>query len=97
MSLFQITPNAARDLDAIARWTLRHWGEEHMERYLRSLDKRFRWLAVNPAAGRARDEIAAGYRSFPQGQHVVFYIKKNDAIAIIGIPHQAMDLDTFFG
>jgi toxin ParE1/3/4 len=93
---FHITPRAARDLDAIAQWTLRQWGAARMAEYLRSLNDRFHWLARNPNAGRARDHVRTGYRSFPEGQHVVFYIVKADAIAIIGIPHQAMDIGSLF-
>ena len=97
MSLFHITPRAARDLDAIANWTLRQWGADRMEQYLHSLNDRFQWLAEHPQAGRMRDDVAVGYRSFPEGQHVVFYINQGDGIAIIGIPHQAMDIGGFFG
>ena len=97
MSLFHIPPRAARDLDTIAIWTLRHWGTDRMEQYLHSLNDRFQWLAEHPQAGLMRDDVAVGYRSFPEGQHVVFYIIQEDAIAIIGIPHQAMDIGGFFG
>lgn len=96
MTAVRITPRAARDLEAIAQWTLRNWGAARMEHYLRSLNDRLHWLAENPSAGRARDDIRAGYRSFPEGQHIVFYIVQPDAIAIIGIPHQAMDIGSLF-
>ena len=68
-----------------------------MEQYLRGLNDRFQWLAFHPAAGRMRNDVAAGYRSFHEGPHVVFYITQADAIAIIGVPHQAMDIGGFFG
>ena len=96
MTAFHITPRAARDLDAIADWTLRHWGTGRMEQYLHSLNDRFLWLALHPMAGRVRDDVAAGYRSFPEGQHIVFYIIQADKIAVIGVPHQAMDVGVFF-
>ena len=96
MTGFRLTPRAARDLDAIALWTLRQWGAARMEQYLRSLNDRFYWLARNPVAGRARDDVLEGYRSFPEGQYVVFYVIKGDTIAIIGIPHQAMDISSQF-
>lgn len=96
MSAFRLTSAAARDLDRIARWTLQTWGESKMETYLRSLDDRFRWLALNPQSGRDRADIGSGYRSWPQGQHVIFYIVQPDWIAIIGVPHQAMDVDSYF-
>ena len=96
MTVFHVTPRAVRDLDAIADWTLRHWGADRMEQYLRSLNDRFQWLALHPVAGRTRGDVADGYRSFPEGQHVVFYVIQTDGIAIIGIPHQVMDVGVFF-
>lgn len=96
MTGFRLTPRAAGDLIAIALWTLRRWGAARMEDYLRSLNDRFHWLALNPLAGRARDDVREGYRSFPHGQHVVFYVFQAEAIAIIGIPHQAMDIGNVF-
>lgn len=97
MTTFHVTPSAARDLDVIARWTLEHWGAARMERYLRRLNTRFEWLAQHPQAGRARDDVAAGYRSYAEGQHLVFYIIQENTIAIIGVPHQAMDVEGYFG
>ena len=96
MSQFYVTPRAARDLGSIAVWTLNNWGVARMESYLLHLDERFRWLAAHPGAGRNRDTVSQGYRSFPEGQHVVFYLIQTDSIAIIAIPHQSMDIDSFF-
>jgi toxin ParE1/3/4 len=92
MSLFRVTPRALADLDAIARWSLRQWGDARTEIYLRDLSTRFGWLAANPLLGRDRADVRAGYRSFPQGRHVVFHVAIPQGIAIIGVPHQAMDV-----
>ena len=97
MSLVRVTPRALADLDAIAGWSLRQWGEDRTEIYLRDLSDRFGWLAANPQLGRDRAEVGAGYRSFPQGRHVVFYVAFPEGIAIIGVPHQAMDVNSHFG
>lgn len=96
MNQHRLTPRAARDLAGIARWTLQTWGDARMDAYLRDLDDRFRWLAQHPNAGRDRAEVGAGYRSWPQGQHVIFYVIQHDQIAIIGVLHQAMDVDSYF-
>lgn len=87
----RVTPRAAKDLDAIARHSARVWGDAQMERYMRAIDARFRWLALNPFAGRDRSDVAPGYRSFPEGRHLIFYLVADDHIAIIGVPDQAMD------
>lgn len=97
MSQFHITPRAARDLVEIARWGLERWGSAQMETYMRGLSARFHWLARHPFLGRQRDDVVPGYRCFAEGQHLVFYLCQPNAIAIIGIPHQAMDASTYFG
>jgi toxin ParE1/3/4 len=93
---FRLTPRALRDLDAIADYTLAKWGERQTAKYLSELDARCSWLAQNPGAGRSRDEIGHGYRSYPHGAHVVFYLIDGANIAIIGVPHGAMDIEAYF-
>jgi len=34
--------------------------------------------------------------SFPQGEHVVFYMIVEKGIDILGIPHKEMDIITYF-
>ncbi len=63
-----------------------------MDDYLRSLNKRFEWLARNPFAGRERDDVHPGYRSFPDGSHLSFYIVSDQDVDIIGNPHKSMDI-----
>jgi toxin ParE1/3/4 len=58
--------------------------------------KRFEWLAKNSRAGRVRDDVGLGYRSYRQRSHLIFYIENKNFIAIIGIPHGSMDIDAFF-
>lgn len=89
---FRLTPRAAADLDAIADYTLEKWGLAQMEEYLRSLNHRFEWLTENPFAGRERNDVHPGYRSIPEGSHIIFYIINDEWIDIIGIPHKSMDI-----
>lgn len=97
MSTYRITPRAFDDLKSIARYTLDQWGEAQQEKYLRALDSRFSWLASSPLLGRHRPEIRDGYFSYLQGSHVVFYtLHPEGGISIIGVLHQAMDVDVYF-
>jgi toxin ParE1/3/4 len=93
---FRVTPRALEDLDAIADYTLATWGERQTEKYLSELQRRFQWLAEHPNIGRARDEIGKGFRSYPHGAHVIFYLIEADRIAIIGVPHGSMDIEAYF-
>jgi len=54
-------------------------------------------LAANPRLGRERDDVKAGYRSFPQGRHVVFYVIAPAGIEVIGIVHQSADVVAHLG
>jgi len=93
----RVTPRAFEDLKTIGRYTLRQWGRQQRNAYLRGLDARFAWLAEHPLLGRARDELTPGYRSFRHEAHVIFYQIRADGIDIIGVPHQAMDIATRLG
>lgn len=96
MTDYRITPRAGEDLRSIGRYTGKHWGKDQRNRYLKELGKRFQWLANDPQHGKCRDEIAAGYYSYPQGQHVIFYLVREQGIDVIGIPHKAMDIQAYF-
>lgn len=96
MSVFKLTPRAKESLKDIGRYTRKKWGKNQRNRYLRDLDNRFQWLADNPGMGRHRSDIEDGYYCYRQGEHLIFYVILSDHIAIIGIPHTAMDILSYF-
>lgn len=93
---YRVTPRALQDLQNIGRFTLRKWGREQRNKYLHALERRFEWLAENPHMGSYRPEIQEGYFCYTQGSHLIFYLKREGGIDIIGIPHQNMDISGFF-
>lgn len=95
-SFFKITPRAQEDLKDIGRYTLSTWGKKQRNTYLKSLDKRFSWLAENQQLGTQRPDIKEGYYSYLQGSHLIFYTIEKEHINIIGIPHKAMDIVNYF-
>jgi toxin ParE1/3/4 len=72
------------------------WGKAQRNTYLKNLETRFAWLASTPLLGKHRTDIHEGFYSFPQGEHLVFYMMQSDGIAIIGIPHKEMDILSYF-
>jgi toxin ParE1/3/4 len=44
--------------------------------------------------GKHRTDVAEDYYSFPQSEHVVFYLIGDKGIDIIGIPHKEIDIIT---
>jgi toxin ParE1/3/4 len=93
---FVLSRRAARDIVQIRTNSLRTWGEEQTLVYLQDLERRLNWLVDHPTAGKQRDEIRIGLRSFPQGKHIIFYRLGSTAIEIAGIAHQHQDVDQFF-
>ncbi len=96
MPIFRVTPRAQDDLRNIGRYTEKHWGRRQRNIYLKAIEKRFSWLAENPRLGKHRADVYEGYYSYPQGQHVIFYLISESGIDIIGIPHKEMDIITYF-
>lgn len=64
------------------------------DRFVDALTRRFQVLGDNPYAGRARDDLRAGYRSFPVGEYLTFYRVLDDGnVAILRVIHGRRDLD----
>jgi len=97
VTTFTLTPRALRDIDAIAEFSLEKWGATQTEKYLEEIKARCAWLAENPLLGRARDDVAPGYRSFRQGAHIIFYVFERESLFIVGVPHAVRDIATYFG
>jgi len=87
---------AQQDIISIRDYTMDTWGKEQTSKYLDQLEKRFEWLADQPALRKKRNEVKEGYLSFPEGRHVIFYRMANKGIEVIGIIHQSEDIDTYF-
>jgi toxin ParE1/3/4 len=62
-------------------------------RYIDLITQRFRLVDENPYAGRSRDALRPGYRSFPVGQYVVFYHLSESGVQIMHVLHGKRDLD----
>lgn len=98
MKPFSLTVAAKTDLRDIALFTQRRWGKEQRNIYLKQFDDSFWLLAENPDIGKPCAEIREGYRKFPQGSHVIFYLQTDTQyIRIIRILHKSMDVNLKLG
>lgn len=94
MRLFALTHSAKADLIAIARYTEKTWGVLQRNTYLQQFDDLFHALGQNPHTGMACDELRKGYRKFPIGSHMVYYlIGQESAVLIVRILHRDMDAE----
>jgi toxin ParE1/3/4 len=67
---------------------------EAADRLLDDVQESCQLLAIQPKAGRARDEVAPQLRSFPVGRYVVFYKPQGGGIEVVRVLHSARDIES---
>jgi toxin ParE1/3/4 len=70
--------------------------EPAADRFVDLLVHHFRLLGDNPYAGRQRDELRSGYRSFPVGEYLVLYRIASPGVHIMHVVHGRRDLIALF-
>jgi len=96
MSEYRLSRDAAADMAELGRYTQRRWGPQQRLIYLRNIKRRMSMLAARPLIGMARDELEIGLRSFPVGQHVIFYCETDYGIEIVRVLHMSRDVTSQF-
>ena len=94
---YEVTEQADQDLFDISLYLARMGSIETAERFIDAINSKFPLLADNPGMGRAREELAPGVRSFPEGKYVIFYRAISDGILILRVLHGSRDVDSLFG
>lgn len=93
MARYDLTARAAADLKEIGRYTKEAWGLEQARRYREELEIALQKLSLSPKAGRQREVIAPGVRSFRVAAHIAFYVQRKDGITILRLLRPSMDVD----
>ena len=82
-----LAPEARIDYTEILLYTLKTWGDQQMDAYSDQLEQAFATIGANPGIGRRRDELRPGLRSFPVGQHILFYRVDGSDVTVVRILH----------
>ena len=94
---YRLGPEAEADLEDIAFYVFLDSGRlEIPDRLIQSIAERFDLLAAHPRAGRARDDLLAGVRSFPVGEYLLLYRIEADGVVILRIVRGSRDLESLF-
>ena len=96
MANYVLSELAQQDIISIRDYTMDTWGQEQVSKYLSQLEQRLEWLAENSKAGREREDVREGYRSYPEGSHAIFYRIMENGIEVIGLIHQSEDIEHHF-
>lgn len=90
---YVLSPGAAADLRAIARYTVEKWGEQQARRYLADLEAAAEGMASGTGAFIERGDILPGLRMVWSGKHCIFCMPREGRPAVIlAVLHERMDI-----
>ena len=92
---YRLTRQARRDVLDIWRYIAKD-NEPAADRFVDLLTHYFKLLGDNPRAGRRRDQLRRGYRSFPVGEYLIFYRIMKPGVCIMHVVHGRRDLEALF-
>ncbi len=95
MPQIRITPRAGSDLIEIWSYIAEDSGA-NADAFIDKLHETILVLAKQSGAGRRREELAAGLRSFPFGRYIIFFRASKSGIEIVRVLHGARDFQTIF-
>lgn len=94
MNRYRLSPLAELDLDEIWLYVAQDRSVDVASRLVDDITERFVLLASHPEAGRLREEITAGLRSFPVKNHIIYYRPEPGHILIARVLHGSRDQAT---
>ena len=84
--------SARAETDLIEIWTTIAGDDPSAaDRLLDRIEQVCALLATHPHAGKQRYDLAPGLRFYPVGNYLVFYVLRDDGIAVARILHGARD------
>ena len=93
---YRLTRRARQDLLNIWRYIAED-SPVAADRFIDLLTRHCRLLGDNPHAGRRRDELRSGYRSFPVGDHLILYRIEQPGVQVMHVVHGRRDFSALFG
>ena len=90
---YAITNKAVSDLDEIWLFTADKWSVQQADRYYNLIIQEIEYICSNDEAGKPMDHIRKGYRAAKIKSHFIFYRIVDEAVEIIRILHERMDVE----
>ncbi|MGC9387330.1 MAG: type II toxin-antitoxin system RelE/ParE family toxin [Hydrogenovibrio sp.] len=91
MGHFELSEQAASDLEAIYIYTLVHFGDNQADTYFKNLDKQFTYLAQHPELGSLYTDIQPSYRRYVYQRHAIYYRVMPNSVFIARLLHTKQD------
>ena len=84
---------ARQDIDAILDYSHAEHGKSAAEAYYALINAALARLTDYPQLGMARIDLRSGLRSYPVGEHRIYYLALSDQLSIVRILHKSMDVE----
>ena len=98
MGKLRYSIKAVEDLSSIWSYTVETWSEKQADTYYSTLISSCELIATDPLhVGRNYEHIVPYLRGYKVGKHIIFYMLKDDAVLIVRILHEQMDLRNRLG
>ena len=91
MKRVRLSKLAEADLDEIWLYVAADGGVDIANRLIDDITDRIVLLGTQPNAGRLRDELAVGLRSFPVHRHIIYYRPERGHIVVARVLHGSRD------
>lgn len=65
-------------------------------RWVQRTKEQFKFLAKNPGAGEAQDELRPGLRSYSYGSYVIYFRVRGEVLEIVRVIHGRRDVRMIF-
>ena len=82
---------ARQDIDSVLDYTEATHGADAAEAYFTLVELALIRLTEHPQLGMARPDLSCGMRSYPVGEHRIYYLLTTDRVLIVRILHKSMD------
>ncbi|WP_299733503.1 type II toxin-antitoxin system RelE/ParE family toxin [uncultured Tateyamaria sp.] len=93
MNDWRLTPAARADLDDIWDYTVKTWGADQAEAYVRALIAACAGIATGATPTQDVAHVRPGYRKALSGRHVLYLRQSETGVEVVRILHQRMDVD----
>ena len=90
---YVISKKAVSDLEEIWLYTVEKWSVEQADRYYNLIFDEIHYICKNSTSGKSMEHVRKGYRSSKVKSHLIFYRIRNNAIEVIRILHERMDIE----
>jgi len=88
----EIRPRAQEDLRDIGDYSDTHWGKAQARLYLDAIADTIDQITAMPLAGSDQANVSPGLRKRRSGSHNIYYRTFEDAVLIVRIIHERMDV-----